>query len=200
MKQYLRENPTITFGLGLPLLLVIAFMLISGIPALLVDAPLHDVLYATDYYNQQNGVQIAVINRKVQVVYRGNSLGYQNPRLWRYNPKTGAVQEIAILVPPGLAPPTPGVITPATEQTITPISVADLADLTVDPSSIAPDGYEFTSGASDYSRDMFTGMFYSQRYGAGAALTKSGRSIRLPHAGTDYSSTYTRLVGWVVAP
>ena len=42
MKAFLRENPTIAFGLGLPLLLVVAFLLISGIPALLVEPPQYD--------------------------------------------------------------------------------------------------------------------------------------------------------------
>ena len=68
MKSFFRENPTIAFGLGLPLLLVVAFLLFSGIPALLVDPPQYDVVYATDYYNNQNGVQISVVNQKIQVV------------------------------------------------------------------------------------------------------------------------------------
>ena len=66
MKSFFRENPTIAFGQGLPLLLVIAFLLISGIPALLVESPQYDVLYATEYYNYPNGVQITVVNQKAQ--------------------------------------------------------------------------------------------------------------------------------------
>jgi hypothetical protein len=70
MKSFIRENPTIAFGLGLPLILVVVFLLISGIPTLLVAPPQYDVLYATDYYNYQNGVQISVIDQKVQVIYQ----------------------------------------------------------------------------------------------------------------------------------
>lgn len=89
MKKFLRENPTIAFGLGLPLLLVIVFLLISGVPALLVAPPQFDVLYATNYnYNYPNGIQISVVNQRVQVKYLGNALAYQNPRLWRYSAKT----------------------------------------------------------------------------------------------------------------
>ena len=91
MKTFLRENPTIAFGLGLPLLLVVAFLLISGIPTLLVASPQYDVLYATEYYNYQNGVQISVVNQKVQIIYQGSVRNSQKPRIWRYNPKTGAV-------------------------------------------------------------------------------------------------------------
>ena len=102
MKSFLRENPTIAFGLGLPLLLVVVFLLFSAIPALLVDPPQYDVLYATEYYNYQNGVQISVVDQKVQVLYQGVQQASRKPRLWRYNPKTGAVQELAIILPTGL--------------------------------------------------------------------------------------------------
>ena len=200
MKSFLRENPTIAFGLGLPLLLVVAFLLISGIPALLVEPPQYDVIYATEYYNYPNGVLISVVNQKVQVIYQGSSAGYQRPRLWRYNPKTGSVKEIAIMLPPGLAPPGQSPATPEAAAKITPIDVPDLAELTIDSSSVAPDGYEFSAGPNGYSGDVFTGLFYASRYSREAVLTKKGRSVRLPNAGNMYYSNYTRLVGWVVSP
>ena len=126
MKKFFRENPTIAFGLGLPLLLVLVFLLISGIPALLVAPPQYDVLYATEYYSYNNGVQISVVDRKVQVVFQGVSPGYRKPRLWRYNASTGAVKEIAITVPPGLTRPGgQGKVTPEEAARITPIDVPD---------------------------------------------------------------------------
>jgi len=204
MKSFLRENPTIAFGLGLPLLLVVVFLLVSGIPALLVDPPQYDVLYATEYNNYNNypiGVQISVVDKKVQVVYLGNSAGYQKPRLWRYSPKTGGVQEITIMLPPGLAPPGQRSVTPEDAAKITPIDVPDLAGLTVDSSSVAPDGYEFSAGTNGYSGDVFTGLFYSSRYHNEAVLTKKGRSIRLPNAGNNmYYANNTHFIGWVVTP
>ncbi|MDD5299645.1 MAG: hypothetical protein PHD65_04030 [Gallionella sp.] len=200
MKSFLRENPTIAFGLGLPLLLVVVFLLISGIPALLVEPPQYDVLYASEYYSYPNGVQISVVNRKVQVIYQGSSAGYQKPRLWRYSPKTGAVREIAIMLPPGLAPPGQGPVTPEAAAKITPIDVPDLAALTIDSSSVAPDGYEFNAGQHGYSGDVFTGLFYSSRYRNEAVLTKKGRSIHLPNAANMYYGNNTHFIGWVVSP
>ena len=88
MKSFFRENPTIAFGLGLPLLLVVVFLLISGIPSLLVTPPQYDVVYATEYNNYQNGVQISVVDQKVQVIYQDGLQGRHKPRLWRYDPKT----------------------------------------------------------------------------------------------------------------
>ncbi len=200
MKSFFRENPTIAFGLGLPLLLVVVFLLISGIPALLVAPPRYDVIYATEYNNYPNGVQISVVERKVQVVYQGNSAGYPKPHLWRYSPKTGGVQEIPIMLPPGLAPPGQRPATPESAATITSIDVPDLAGLTIDSSSVAPDGYEFSAGPNGYSGDVFTGLFYGARYSREAVLTKKGRSVRLPNAGNNYYSNNSRLIGWVVSP
>ncbi|OGS96674.1 MAG: hypothetical protein A3H31_07930 [Gallionellales bacterium RIFCSPLOWO2_02_FULL_57_47] len=200
MKAFLRDNPTIAFGLSLPLLIVVAFLLISGIPALLVEPPQYDVIYATEYYNYPNGVQVSVVNQKVQVVYQGSSAGFQKPRLWRYSPKTGAVKEIAIMLPPGLAPPGQNPATPEAAAKITPIEVPDLAGLTIDSSSVAPDGYEFSAGPNGYSGDVFIGLFYSSRYRNEAVLTKKGRSIRLPNAGNMYYGNNTHFIGWVVLP
>jgi len=199
MKAFLRENPTLAFGLGLPLLLVVVFLLVSGVPALLVAPPQYDVLYATGYYNYQNGVQISVVDRKVQVIYQGGAQNYQRPRLWRYDAKSGAVREIAFLLPTDLVAP-PQVPTAAEAASrVVPIDVPDLAGLTVDPSSIAPDGYAFSSGETGYSRDIFTGLFGS-RYRNEAVLQKNGRSIRLPNAeGMNYYGNYARFIGWVVS-
>lgn len=174
-------------------------MLISGIPTLLVAPPQYDILYATEYNNYPNGVQIAVVNQKVQVTYQGSSQSYQNPRLWSYSPKTGAVKEINIMLPPGLAPAGQGAATPEAVAKITPISVPDLAELTINASSVAPDGYEFSAGVNGYSGDVFTGLFYSSRYRKEAVLKKNGRSIRLPNADSMYYSNI-RFIGWVVSP
>ena len=200
MKAFLRENPTIAFGLGLPLVLVVVFLLISGIPALLVDPPQYEVLYATEYYNYGSGVQISVIDRKVKVIYQGSYQGAQRPRIWRFNPDTGAVKEIAFVLPPGLAPPPPGGATPEALSQITPIEVPDLEGLTIDSSSIAPDGYAFNTGQNNYSGDVFTGLFYSARYRNETVITKKGRSIRLPNFDGNYYGYNTHFIGWVIPP
>jgi hypothetical protein len=200
MKSFLRENPTIAFGLALPLLLVVVFLLISGIPALLVDPPQHDVLYASEYYNNQEGVQISVVDQRVRVNYRGVVQGGQIPRLWRYHSKTGAVQEIAIILPPSLTSSDAKSAEPDDVLTTTPLDIPDLAGVAVDSSSIAPDGYEFRTGSDRYSGNIFGGLFYSSRNRHQATLAKDGRSIRLPNADNRYYRQNTRFIGWVVSP
>jgi hypothetical protein len=198
MKKFISENPTIAFGLGLPLLLVVIFLIVSGLPQILVAKPQYELLYATGTYSYPNVVQITVVDKKVQVIYQGAAYGNERPRLWRYNPQTGGVQEIAIILPPS---PTAYGANPneAPEVPVTTvIDVPDLAGLRVDSSSVAPDGYEFRSANSRYSRNIFSGLFYSRRYDNESVLTKNGRSIRLPNSNDRYYSRNTQFVGWVL--
>ncbi len=51
MKKFIQENPTIAYGLGLPLLLVVIFLIVSGLPQLLVANPQYELLYATGTHN-----------------------------------------------------------------------------------------------------------------------------------------------------
>ena len=119
------------------------------------------------------------------------------PRLWRYHSKTGAVQEIAIILPPSLTSSGAKAVQSGDFLTTTPIDIPDLEGLIVDSSSIAPDGYEFSTGSDRYSGNVFGGLFYSSRYRHQATLSKDGRSIRLPNADNQYYRQHTRFIGWV---
>jgi len=197
MKNFIRENPTIAYGLGLPLLLVIVFLIVSGLPQLLVAKPQYELLYTTGYQHYPPVVQITVVEQKVQVIYQGVAYN-QRPRLWRYNPQTGGVQEIAIILPP--SPVSSGNRSDAAPQTptTTVIDVPDLVGLRIDSSSVAPDGYAFSAAGNRYSRNVFGGLFYSRRYNHEAVLRKSGRSIRLPNSNDGYYGRNTQFVGWVL--
>jgi hypothetical protein len=60
VKKFIQENPTIAYGLGLPLLLVVIFLIVSGLPQILVAKPQYELLYATGTYSYPNVVQITV--------------------------------------------------------------------------------------------------------------------------------------------
>jgi len=143
---------------------------------------IHDVIYMT---NSHNNLQIAVVNTKVQVTSHGH-LGYNNkPRLWRYIAKTGAVQELAVILPANRnnnrnefkEPPKPIVI-----------NVPDLDGLL----------YSFNSGSNNRSKNPFGGIFGSS-YSSVSTLTKNGRSIRLPNSSTRYYYKSNQFVGWVIS-
>jgi len=198
MKKFIQENPTIAYGLGLPLLLVVIFLIISGLPQLLVAKPQYELLYATGTYNYPNVVQITVVQQKVQVIYQGTAYGNERLRLWRYNPQSGGVQEIAIILPPSPVRSVNGSDAAPQQPQTTVIDVPDIAGLRIDSSSVAPDGYEFRAADNRYSRNIFGGLFYSRQYNNEAVLTKNGRSIRLPNSNGQYYSRNTQFVGWVL--
>jgi hypothetical protein len=201
MKTLIRENPTIAFGLGLPLVLVVVLLLISGLPSLLVPSPQYNILYATGYYNYQHGMQIAVVDDKIRVLYYNSlQLPIGKPKLWRFDPKTGALKEIPIELPTSLSgtgkTPTTGEEVPKRAQ----IAVPDLEGLIIDSSNIAPDGYKFSVVKDRYSGDVFGSFFYSSRYTHDAVLTKNGRTIRLPNTAKDSYDSRAHFIGWVVSP
>jgi len=198
MKSFLRENPAIAFGLGLPLLLVVLCLLLSWLPSLLVAPPHYDVLYATEYYNYPNGIHISVVNQKVQVFYQGKAKQIRPPRLWRYDHKTGGVKEISFVLPPSLLS-TEKKPSPEDVVKITPIDVPDLEGLTVDSTSVAPDGYEFKIGRNRYPKSLFGGLFYTSYYSQETVLTKNGRKIRLPNASGGYYNNNIHFIGWVIS-
>lgn len=195
MKRFFRENPTIAFGLGLPLLLVTLFLLASGLPSLLVAPPQYDLLFATGYNHYRNHLQLSVIDRSVQLIDLGNHTHNHNIQLWRYHVNTGAVQEIAYILPPALT--TEKIA--STFPQATPIEVPDLQGVIVDSSSIAPDGYTFNID-KNASSNLFAGLFYVSRYRYGATLSKSGRHISLPNITSRYSRSDLHFIGWVVSP
>ena len=79
MKKFIRDNPTIAFGLGLPLLLVAVFLAISGIPALLVAPPQYEVLYATHYNFYNNAHNAIQISRSSVIAYRSATSATRSP-------------------------------------------------------------------------------------------------------------------------
>lgn len=198
MKKFIRENPTIAYGLGLPLLLVVIFLVVSGLPQILVAKPQYELLYATGIHNYPNVMQIAVVDQKVQVIYQGVAYGNERPRLWRYNPQSGGVQEIAIILPPSPVGAAIGSDPAPQQPQTTVIDVPDIAGLRIDSSSVAPDGYEFNAADDRYSRNLFGGIFYAQRYNHEAVLTKNGRSVQLPNSNDRYYSRNTQFIGWIL--
>ena len=187
-----------------PVLLVVLFLAVSGIPTLLVAPTEYDVIYATGintYNSAQQGFQFAVVGDRVKVHFLGNTQPYQTPRLWRFTPKTGAVKEIALLLPPGLAPNTGRPPEASTPPAVTPIELPDLAALKVDSSSLAPDGYRFSTGEDGYAGPGFPGLFYGSRYRlSGRAGQGRAQHSRLPNTEGAYYGNSVRFIGWVVAP
>lgn len=88
---------------------------------------------------------------------------------------------------------------PALQITLFPLP--EFADLRLDTSSEAPDGYRFTYGSSGYyGGGLLWGMGGSYREGR-SALIKNGKKVPVHFGGssTDYYRS-PAFVGWVIAP
>ena len=104
MKDLIKNNPTLVFGLGLPLLLVAVFLLAAGIPNLNAVPPKYDMVFATNYnsYSDSQGVQIKLVDGRAKVTFVGECNYCQAPEVYRYIAQTGALKRITIDIPPEL--------------------------------------------------------------------------------------------------
>lgn len=202
MKRFIHENPTLAFGIGLPMALVVIFILAAGIPNLTATPPRYDAIFAGNYVdNGVNSYVIRVVNGRIDLSYNGNC-GYANaPQLFRYQVSSGTLKPIAT----GPAPILPRECKPEDYQTgrasLHPISVPELEGVTLDASNPAPDGYEFTFDTNYGRGGLLPSLFFGfSSYGNEPVLRKGSYQIKLPVNRGYYYASNTRFIGWVVAP
>ncbi len=103
MKKFFRENFVLAAGICLPLLLVVFFWLATYLPSLFVDAPQYDFLYTAQNYNNDNHGDLAITvdtsgdQVRVRAAARwsdDNYNRYNNPKIYRFDAKTGRSIEI----------------------------------------------------------------------------------------------------------
>jgi hypothetical protein len=201
MKQFLKENPTLAFGLGLPVLLVIVFVVGAGLPNLFATPPKYDVVFATNYYdNPAEGFRIHVTNGKATVNFTGNS--YCNtPQLYRYNVAAGSVKRIDIQVPQGVCSSNYNADAQKDKSRVVAISVPELEALKLDDSNPAPDGYQFSQGDGYYNSGILPSLFFSRSYSYNEPVLRKGSyRVRMPLENNSYGYYNTHFIGWVVAP
>lgn len=201
MKAFLKENPTLVFGLGLPLLLVVILSAVSGLSGLFIGAPKYDVIFATQYSEGSTpGYRIAVINGKLNLSYVGTCGYYGTPEIYRYSAKSGAVSRVDFSYPTHANNNCPS-NTNSNNNVVTQVAVPALANVTLNNANPAPDGYEFTY-SSDYSRGGLLPellFFRSGYYGDAPILRQNTHSIRIPLPRQYYSYYNVRFIGWVEA-
>ena len=182
MFSFIRKNPTIVFGLGFPLLILVIILLTSGLSVYFIEPPKYDLIYATEYENYSDKFNIQVVNNKVQVYYNKKNNEYVRvPKLWYYNAKSGAQHEIPIIIPNDF-----------TATNI--IAIPELDKLEVSSASISPDGYEFRVS----NRRTNTIFFPLESYRDKPVLVKSNRSIQIPISVNNYYAYGTKFIGWVM--
>ncbi len=192
MKSFLRENLMIVVSISLPLIIVVLFALASVLPRLYAAPPAYDLLImhqgrvlATEFPVR---IELAVQDERLSAkVVRAKRSAYgNNPRIYRYNHKSGEILEIDIPIPDKI-----GELPEGTE-----IPVPELAGLRLSNSLSAPDGYEFRG----YRRGggLMTELFGGSRSRTDVSIAKKGVAIRIRLPEADYWYSSVRLVGWVI--
>jgi hypothetical protein len=195
--RVLKENPALAVGIGLPILVVIFFAVATIVPSWLVAPPQYDVLFAVNIPNYaahepSNGeIKFAASNGHLKAYRRFDpkqACCPNNMQLYMFEAKTGRVHEI--FIEPVSAPAN-------ADGNWKEFTVPEAEKLQIDPSTIAPDGYEFhdRSGYGGEVWPFFAGHSVHDRM----AIGKQGRevTIPLPVSNNIYISN-AQFIGWVV--
>ncbi len=97
-KTFLKENIVLVLGISLPLLLIILFMLASGLPRFFVADPHYDLLFSEGPTEQ---VSFKIRGKKLyfNIAPIRNVADIRLPRLYRYVAATGMAEEITFVAP-----------------------------------------------------------------------------------------------------
>lgn len=194
LKKILKENLVLAMGIGLPVLLVILFFLTSVLPKSLAEPPQHDLLFSVLRYDYQTAsptnfdfvVRDGVLYARVGKTDSQNINRYHR-RLVRYDAQTESVREIPYDLA-GIADAPEG----------TEILVEATGDLTIDPSSKAPDGYTFES-ASYSGGGLVSELFFGGYRNQGYRIVKGKAAYRIPSTfGDNYYAGNVQFIGWAV--
>ncbi|MCB9983379.1 MAG: hypothetical protein H6861_06880 [Rhodospirillales bacterium] len=190
MKAFFKENLVLAAGIALPLLLTLIFFGATQMGKIAVDPPAHSVIFATNYYENNNAYpyRIVVKGDEVRFTYyppdeKDSYHNWQKPRLFVYDPTKDASREIAL---PVVDNPKKKI-----DQTIEGLNARKLSDL-----KESPDGYSFDydyRGGGNLMTELFGGGYHSRSH---HVLRKGSYRIVIPKS-ERYNSQF---IGWIVEP
>ncbi|MBI4031305.1 MAG: hypothetical protein HY370_06470 [Proteobacteria bacterium] len=97
MKQFLKENIALAFGISLPLVLMVFFFVAGKAATVSVDNPQYDAVFAVNYYENRADPnqpwQIGVDEGKLTILFTPapnapNPPYYNKPQIYRFNHRT----------------------------------------------------------------------------------------------------------------
>lgn len=186
---FLKRNFVVVLGVALPSALVLFLVIVRGMSISSVPDPRHDLLFTTGSYGDSQ-LEFSVEGGRLKVRYLPPAEG-------RARPAVASRPELYYLDVDRLTARKIPIELPLDEkgELVDRVQVLDvpmLANLELDPSSLAPDGYRFEY--SSFNGGLLTDLWGGRgRYGY--VLQKDGRRIKVPDAAYRYD---VRLVGWVV--
>jgi hypothetical protein len=200
VRQFVKKNFALVVGLALPVLLMIGFMVASGLPQTVGEPPRYDLVFAVPDYQMNQGIPVAV-----RLVVKDGLLkaqytsiaplptGYVNSswkKLYIYQAGPQTTRELAFGLPADMSQ-----IEGMREET-----VEATKSLKLDTTLRSPDGFEL-SYAEYGSRGLLTDIFWSgSSYSNTPRLKRGAASIRLGSSDNRPNFAYgtVEFVGWVV--
>lgn len=181
-------------GVGLPLLVVLAFALARLAPRYYVEDPKYDVVYSVGGgYTSTPTDRVCVfvvVEGRLRVRWNAAEQTVYPPpqRVYRLDAASGELVELSVPEPDDLAAAGGHVE----------LFVAGLEDVRLDTSPRASDGYEFESNWSG-GGGLFGELFFGGSRGMRSAIHRDGRRIEVPHPGQEpYGYGTMSFLGWAV--
>ncbi|SRR5579883_76469 len=193
MKKFLKDNFVLVLGILLPILVTVLFALATIIPGFFVDPPKYDLLFMTSNNYNQVGLRFDIVNGKIQAQYRCDTSYYcadrsNQQKVYRFNVKSRVLQEIPVSMP--------AIPLKATSYAA-PVPIPELANLTINPATVSPDGYQFNDFRNN-GGDFFAGLFYSS-YKPQLSISKNGYSILIPLNTGNILFYDVKFIGWIIS-
>jgi hypothetical protein len=190
---FLKRHGFVLAGVGLPLLLVLAFLVARAAARVLVEDPRHALVFSiVDGYPTGEAERVCnltvVDGRLVARWSAAEKASYPpTPRVYRFDPASGELAELAL--------PEAGDLAAAGGHVELP--VAGLEGVRLAPGPRAPDGWEFETVYG--GRGLFGEFFAGGSHGPRSFVHKHGRHIEVPHPVSEaYSWNVPTLHGWIV--
>lgn len=202
--RFIKENPALAAGIGLPFLLVIFFTFSTVIMQWAVESPKYDAIFAIQDTNCLNGDAVVSFNfadgkvkarysyPKVENNYRNC---HANQSIYRFEAKNLTSRKITFELPEESEDS-------KTTSDWHKFEIAELANLQIDNSQVSPDGYNFKN-KNGYYNGYFSPFFGGYRYRDSVVISKNGRNIKILPTDNRYYNYYAYdnviFLGWVIS-
>jgi hypothetical protein len=227
MQKFLKDNIVLVLGISLPVALVIIFILASALPKFFVANPQYDFLFSDSQYsklefiviNQRihfrvfperpNNLAIRYLYRYIAATDKVQEVAFTLPNMPTQKTSTAPNNintNIVVSVDPHNLPSAQQardvskvvseirgneVVQPTT------IPVVELANIKIDSSLIAPDGYAFTANSRPNNGGILLSASSSGK--PGVMIAKSGRNVPILYNKPDNGYYhYPIFIGWII--
>lgn len=191
-----QNNILIIAGIGLPALVMIAFMVATLVPSPIGNPPKYNLVFAVQDYSSTNqsplNVHFVVKDKTLYAQYTPNNRNqyYRWKKLYLYDAKTQKIKQLSFGFPANLDK-IKGMKEAVVDAT---------KDLKLDTTLEAPDGYQLMQRCYRHSTGLFGELFLGSRSNY-PCLKKNGNGIPLMNndGRRYYYPGQVQFIGWVAS-